>query len=230
MWQTNLWGAFCETEAIVYVCVHDDASSWLMFVGSRGQCPSFCSSIRILSFSLWQYLPFCSSCSPVVHRFFSQLRGWLQSSWRLLLVSAHNSSLSQFMPCQCFTCSVLSVIAFLVAVHNLRTKVRLTTSHSVYFFSSLYNSRSKFSKITQHSLCVYGPWETHTAALCRAQRNKAWEFRASHAVFLKGYEQTELRRTWYSCRLEQQTGRWHERLLFNGGGGGGEGEQSERIL
>lgn len=147
MWRTDLWGTLCETGAIV--CVHDDASSWWMFVGSRGQCLSFCAAVRILSFSLWHSavaaaplipLSFTVSSSPstVVP---------LQSSWRSLLVSAHNSS-----PCQVHAISVLHLLCPVChsfsggsAQFEARLNSRSLYSACEFFFPPLYTTPDQSS-------------------------------------------------------------------------------------
>ena len=134
-------------------------SGWC-FAGSGGQCSPFSSSLR-------GSVLFCSPVVPLLS--VSSLLVWLQSSWRPPFVSAHKPSLSktvQVHVSQSIFRSALSVIAFVVTAHNLSTERRLAASRSIQhvwgiFFcvSSLYNSRSKFSEITQPLLCVYGSWE-----------------------------------------------------------------------
>lgn len=140
----------------------------------RCLCPWWCKLLvdvcRVKGSTLPLFFSFCSSlflspgllCSPVA---LLSVRSLDFSPAEDLL----SSQLTSLRP-QSVQVHVLSVIAFLVTAHNVRTEARLTagqsTQHVCVFLSSLYNSRSKFSEITQHSLCVYGSWETPLLSHC----------------------------------------------------------------
>lgn len=113
------------------------------------------------------------------------------------------------MPWQFFVCSVPSVRAQFEDWGE-------TGSQSVFsacvFLASIYNHRSKFSEITQYSLCVYGTGETPLVShFCFEQGRdsksgsvRPHKFRASHAVdgWCGSGKKNDLRRTWYGCRLD----------------------------
>lgn len=143
------------------VCVHDDASRWLMFVGSRGQRPPFLFFCSVPLFfpsvgiCLFFVLPFSVSslCWTI----------WLQSSWSSPLVSAHKPSLSlrvsKFMSCQCFICSLLSVIAFLVTANNLTEDWGEPESQSIY-------SACRFFLVFFIQLQIKVLWDNATVTVC----------------------------------------------------------------
>lgn len=119
-------------------------SGW-RFAGSGGQCSPFSSSLR-------GSVLFCSPVVPLLS--VSSLLVWLQPSWRPPFVSAHKPSLSktvQVHVIQSFVRSALSVIAFVVTAHNLRTERRLIASRSiqhvwvVFFLCLLYTTQDQSS-------------------------------------------------------------------------------------
>lgn len=175
--KTNLHWAAGMIETTVYV--HDDARCWLTFAGLRGQCPLFLllfGSSLFVTICLF-LLPWCSlvlflssvNLTPV------QLKVSSRLSSQASLVSKHTSS-SHVSP----SSAPSSQSSLFWTRHTIWGPMGETNYHlfSVYFFfflSSLYSSRSKFSEITQASLCVYGSCETPLLSHCCAEQGMGVE-------------------------------------------------------